>query len=190
MIKYQKLSDYAKEKQVQYRTVWNKFKEGKIKNAFKDGDGKIWIKIDTINDNPRVALYSRVSSNDRNESLNNQLNKLLEYASNKQWEVTHSIKEIASGMNDNRKKLNKLLDYDDWDILLIENKERLTRFGFNYIEKLLNKQNKEIIVINEIIDDKQDLMNDLISIIYSFSARMHGLRRRKKREVIESFIDS
>jgi len=122
--------------------------------------------------------------------------KLSEYAKIKSityrtaWSIINSYKEIASGMNDNRPILNKILNNDDWDVLIVENKDRLTRFGFNYIEKLLTKQNKKIIVINETDDDKTDLMKDLISVIYSFSARMYGLRRKKNKEEIINFPES
>ena len=72
----------------------------------------------------------------------------------------------------------------------MENKDRLTRFGFNYIKQLLENQNKTIIVINQTDDDTNDLMKDLISVIYSFSARMYGLRRRKNKKDIIEFLDT
>jgi len=93
-------------------------------------------------------------------------------------------------MNDNRQILNKVFENDNWTYLIIENKDRLTRFGFNYIKKLLNKLNKEIIVINETDNDNEDLIKDLVSIIYSFSARMYGLRRRKNKTEVIKFLES
>ncbi len=98
-------------------------------------------------------------------------------------------KEIGSGLNDSRSKLIKLLKQPDWDILIVENKDRLTRFGFNYIETLLNINKKKIIVTNRVDDDKTDLIQDLISIIYSFSARMYGLRKKKNKEDIIKFLE-
>lgn len=97
------------------------------------------------------------------------------------------MKEVGSGVNDNRKKLKKLLEADDWGIIIVEHKDRLTRFGFNYIEILLNKEGRKIEVVNMAEDEKSDLMTDLISIIYSFSAKMYGLRRskRKTEEIIK-----
>ena len=93
-------------------------------------------------------------------------------------------------MNDNRPVLNKILQSDDWDVLVIENKDRLTRFGFNYINTLCETKGKKILVLNSSEDDKEDLMKDLISVIYSFSARMYGLRRRKNKEDIINFLES
>ena len=84
-------------------------------------------------------------------------------------------------MNDSRSKLQKLLEQNDFDIILVEHKDRLTRFGFNYIKTLLNKDDKHIIVVNPAKNDNENLMEDLISIIYSFSARMYGKRRAKTK---------
>jgi len=192
-VKYKKLSDYASEYHVTYRTAWNRFNKNLIPGAFMDKDKHILIPIsynDKPNDKIKVALYARVSSNDRKNSLDEQLNRLQNYAISNGYNIVTSIKEIGSGMNDNRSKLSKLLSLNSWDVLIIENKDRLTRFGFNYIELLLNKMNKEIIVINNSDDDKQDLMKDLISIIYSFSARLYGLRRKKNKQDIIKFIES
>ena len=189
--RYKKLSEYAKERSVTYRTAWNHYKSGKIPGAFADDLGNILIPIfksDKDNKDIKVSIYARVSSNDRKNSLDEQLNRLTNYSINNGYKIIHSIKEIGSGMNDSRNKLEKLLLNDDWDVLIIENKDRLTRFGFNYIELLLNKMGKEIIVVNESDNDKEDLMKDLISIIYSFSARMYGLRRRKNKQEIIDFI--
>jgi putative resolvase len=189
---YEKLSDYAKRYGVTYRTAWNRYKKGKIENAFEDNTGHIIIPIieETLNNKTNnVALYARVSSNDRKKSLEDQLKRLENYSISNGYNISHSIKEVASGMNDNRNKLSKLLLKDDWDILIVENKDRLTRFGFNYIELLLNKLNKKIIVVNKNDNDKTDLMSDLISIIYSFSARMYGLRKRKNKNEIKEFLE-
>ena len=186
---YLKLSEYAKNHSITYRTAWNHFKSGKLKNSYKDNFGNIFIEKDTTQTkNNRCIVYARVSNNNRKESLIDQQKFLETFASTKNYILIDSYKEIASGMNDSRKILEKILQRDDWDILLIENKDRLTRFGFNYIETLLNKNNKKIEVVNFTDNDKQDLMTDLISIIYSFSARLYGKRKAKRKEVIESFL--
>jgi len=64
---------------------------------------------------------------------------------------------------------------------VVEHKDRLTRFGFNYIETLLNKEGRKIEVVNLAEDEKSDLMQDLVSIIYSFTTKMYGLRRSKRK---------
>lgn len=184
-----KLREYAQLKSLTYRTLWNKFKEGKLPNAYKDEFGHIYVKRNTDTSQNKTIVYARVSSNDRKTSLAEQQARLENYAKMNNLNVIDSYKEIASGMNDNRTILNKILQRNDWDVLLVENKDRLTRFGFNYIKTLLETQGKKILIVNNTDDNKEDLMKDLVSVIYSFSARMYGLRRKKTKEEIINFIE-
>ena len=190
MKQYIKLSQYAKLKSVTYTTAWNHFNANKIEGAYKDSSGSIFVPTQNEINYKNCAVYARVSSNEMKDNLVRQKERVEEFANSNGYDIICSYKEIASGMNDNRKQLNKILDRDDWNTLIVENKDRLTRFGFNYIKKLLEKNNKKIVLLNETNNKKEDLMVDLISIIYSFSARMYGLRRKKKKEDIKKFIES
>jgi len=192
MKRYIKLCDYAKNHSVTYRTAWNRFNAGKIPNSFKNRDGQILIEI--INekniDLTKVAIYARVLSNKNIKNLDEQAIILTHYAIAKGYQIVKVIKEVGSGVNDNRKKLKKLLESEDWGTLIVEHKDRLTRFSFNYIEILLNKECRKIEVVNLAEDEKSDLMQDLVSIIYSFSAKMYGLRRSKRKtEEIIKFLE-
>lgn len=189
--RYYKLSEYARNHSITYQSAWNRYNAGKIAGAFLDETGHVLIPL-FVEDKSlnRVAIYSRVSSNEAKKDLERQKQRLESYAINFGYNIVYSVKEVGSGMNDSRSKLSKLLMQDDWDVLIVENKDRLTRFGFNYIELLLNKYGKKIVVVNQTSDDKTDIMNDLISIIYSFSARMYGLRKRKNKQEIIDFIES
>jgi putative resolvase len=189
-MKYIKLSEYAKNKSITYQTAHNHFKRGMIKGAYKDDLNNIFIpQFDDV-DYSKAVLYARVSSNTMKENLIRQQNRLEEFAASNNYIIIKSVREIASGMNDKRPKLLSLLSDNNWNTLIIEHKDRLTRFGFNYIEHLLRLNNKRIITINESNEDKSDLINDLVSIIYSFSARMYGLRRKKNREDIIKFLEN
>ena len=187
---YYKLSDYAKKFNVTYRTAWNRFQKGQIKDAYMDETGHVCIPIPILDSDivfKTAAIYARVSNNDAKENLERQLERLSNFAVSNGFLVKLSVKEIGSGLNDNRPKLISLLKNDDWNYLIVENKDRLTRFGFNYLNCLLKKMNKEIIVINQTEDKKTDLIQDLVSIIYSFSARIYGLRKakNKQQEILE-----
>lgn len=188
-MKYQKLSEYAKNNGIKYGTAYLHYQKGLIKNIkiLESGTILVGIDDDSTNNENRIAIYSRVSSNAMKENLYRQAERLENYAINNGYQIIHSIKEIASGMNDTRPKLQELLKKNDFDFLLVEHKDRLTRFGFNYIETLLNKDNKKIIVVNHKKNDNENLMEDLISIIYSFSARMYGQRKAKvkSKNIIE-----
>jgi len=186
---YCKLSDYAKKFHCTYRTAWNRYRSGKIDGAFIDETGHVIIPLEQIDSNKtkKAAIYTRVSNNDAKENLERQNERVTNYAVNNGYNVTYSIKEIGSGLNDSRKKLINLLSKSDWDVIIVEHKDRLTRFGFNYLKTLLELNNKSIIVINNVENNKQDLMQDFISILYSFSARIYGMRkaRMKKNEILE-----
>ena len=94
-------------------------------------------------------------------------------------------------MNDNRKELNKLLEIK-YKYIVIEHKDRLTRFGFNYLETLLSRLGTEIIVINRDKEDETDLIKDFISIITSYCCRLYGMRRckTKKEKILEVINDN
>jgi len=189
MKKYIKLSTYAKLNDIKYHAAFLQFKKGLIPNTKQLATGTILVEdkdpVSSLNGSsasiPKAALYARVSSNTMKENLERQLSRLEEFSTSAGYITAFSIKEIASGLNDKRKKLETLLiNNDSWDVLIVEHKDRLTRFGFNYIETLLRSLGKELIVINKQVEEKKDLMEDLISIIYSFSARMYGRRNSKK----------
>jgi putative resolvase len=142
-----------------------------------------WLKQQTgETDEPiagmRCAIYARESSSENKTALESQMDGLTRYAIAHGWKIIHSVKEIGSGMNDQRQKLHKLLQKKDFDILLIEHKDRLTRFGFAWFEALCPFK---IEVVNISEDKTTDLMEDLVAILTSFSARLYGQRRGRKK---------
>lgn len=177
-----KLSDYAKQVGVSYRTAWRWYKEGSIP-GYQLPTGTIIVTLNEANTNPNkiVAIYCRVSDQSSKDNLNRQAERLTEYATAKGYKIYKVVKEIGSGLNENRKQLSKLLEEDNYNILLIEHPDRLARFGLNYLKILLNKLGRELEIVNQAGNGRDELMQDLVSIIYSFSARMYGLRRAKRK---------
>jgi len=172
-----KLSKWAKEKGISYITAYRWAKSGNIPGTQIMSNGTILINdVNTVNDSKNIFIYARVSSNDRKKELDYQVDRIRQFANAKGLTISNVFKEVASGMNDNRKQLWKMLDANP-SIIIVENKDRLTRFGFNYIDKLLKKLNVQLIVMNNDQTDEQDLMKDLVSIITSFCCRLYGLRR-------------
>lgn len=175
-----------------YRTAWNRFKAGKIPNAFMDSDGHILIETDPakLAKQNRAAIYTRVSSNENKTNLDSQAERLKRYAEAKGYQIVYLVKEVGSGINDGRKKLENLLFKKDWDILLVEHKDRLARIGAKYIEYMLLKEEKTLEIVNQAEDDRSDIVQDFVSMIYSFSAKLYGLRRSKRKtEKILSAIE-
>jgi len=176
-----KLSDYAKNLGISYRTAWRYFKQGKL-DAYQTHTGTIIIKKDIEKNNMlKVAIYCRVSSSENRDNLERQKQRLLNYCSAKGYRVNKVITEIGSGINDTRKQWLSLLKDKQINLIVIEYKDRFTRFGFSAMELLLENENRKIEVINEAEDGKEDLMQDFISIITSFCARIYGLRRSKEK---------
>jgi predicted site-specific integrase-resolvase len=91
------------------------------------------------------------------------------------------VKEIASGVNDSRPKLLSILKDTSITRVVVEHRDRLTRFGFHSIETLFAVQGRVIEVVNPAQNDTEELLADLTSIIYSFCARLYGQRRAKRK---------
>ena len=177
-----KLSKWAKSVGLTYRTANRHFKEGKIPHKTKilpSGGLLVCIEEENIFVDRDCIIYCRVSSPNKKEDLNRQIERCKEFAIKNGFNISKIYKEVASGMNDNRRELNKIFEELDNKnfTLIVENKDRLTRFGFKYIEKFINSKKSKILIINKSDDDQQDLMKDLVSIITSYCCRLYGLRR-------------
>jgi len=177
-----KLSSWAKIQGIGYRAAWNHFKNGLIPNAYKLNSGAIIVPNEEIIQNKfeYVVCYSRVSSSQNKDNLISQSKRINDFCTAKGWIISENIMEIGSGLNDNRKKLLKVFLDKKATKIVVEHKDRLTRFGFNYIEQLCKSFNCEIVIINPAITDKEDLIQDFTSIITSFCAKIYGQRRTKR----------
>ena len=177
-----KLSEYARKHGIKYRAAWERFRKGRIPGAYRDEVGTI-----VVPDEPEgvslgdAAIYARVSDpSKRLTQLPAQAKRMEDWAVANGYRVVASVSEVGSGVNDKRRRLTALLKRDDWGTLIVEHKDRLTRFGFNWFTLFLEARGRRVIVVNEAADDRTDLMQDLVSIIYSFSACLYGQRRAKR----------
>ena len=176
-----KLSDYAKSLGVTYKTAWNWFRAGSIEGAYQLPSGTVIVPEKTENTTKYgVILYARTNSSQNKDLLENQVKRLEEYAIAKGYKIKQIVKEFGSGLNDNRKLLSQVLKENKYDKIIVEHKDRLTRFGFNYIQILTGGK---IEIINESKEEDEDITQDLISIIHCFSARIYGLRRSKRLKI-------
>lgn len=175
-----KLIHWAKKNSLSYRRAWQLFKEGRISNARKLESGSIVVDETIIQEN-KIAIYTRVSSSENKDNLEKQAERLVSYCNAKGWKVDRVIKEIGSGLNDSRKQLEKLLKDSSVTTIVVEHSDRFSRFGLNYIKLLLEMQGRRIEIINKQENSRDDLMQDFVSIITSFTARLYGLRRSKRK---------
>ena len=144
------------------------------------------------------ATYARVSSNEQKQKgdLDRQSQRLSEYCAKHGMLVTHIIKDVGSGLNDNRSgfvKLTDLIIKQKVNKLVIEHKDRLTRFQFKFIKKMFESYGCEVIVINGMdVSDTEELAADMMSLLASFSGKFYGKRsaeRRKKNNLNRKNMD-
>jgi len=176
-----KLSTWATEQGLTYKTAWRLYKTGKLPlPATQLPTGTIIVAPPKTKAVPVVALYARVSSYDQREDLERQLSRLRDYAATQGYQVMKETKEIGSGMNGKRKILLKLLTTPEIDLIVVEHKDRLMRFGFEFVEAALGASARRIIVINR-EECKNDLVQDMVEVLTSFCARLYGRRSAKNR---------
>jgi putative resolvase len=174
-----KLSEYAKLVGISYKTAYRWYKMGNL-NGFQMPTGTIIVLPQAGPKQLQVAIYARVSSTENKSDLDRQAERLVTYCVAKGYAIHSIIKEVGSGVNDQRPKLLALLRNQSVNLIIVEHKDRLTRFGFAYIETLLSVQDRHIEVINAPEAGREDLIADLTAIVYSFCARLYGLRRAKR----------
>lgn len=183
-----KLSKYAKILGVSYTTAYKMFKNEQIAGAYQLPTGTIIVPEKSLvceEKSEYTVVYARVSSSENKSNLDSQALRLERFCEANGWVVNEVVKECASGLNDKRPKLQKIFDERRATRLVVEHKDRLTRFGFNFIERLYPEC--KIVVVNESDDVENDLMQDFISLVTCFCARIYGLRRsrRKTERIIE-----
>jgi len=176
-----KLNQWADKNGISYQTALRWFHAKKIPASLQMDTGTILVD-DTapVQRTPRTCIYARVSNQSRKAELEYQVDRVAAFAAASGLAVDKIYKEVASGMNDNRRELWKMLDTKPTTIV-VEHKDRLTRFGFNYLERLLSDLGCKVVVVNRDQENEDDLLKDLVSIITSFCCRLYGLRRGQNK---------
>lgn len=141
----------------------------------------------------RVALYTRVSSHGqkKNGDLGRQHDRLVEYAHDHGWSIENTYSDVGSGLNEDRRGLQSLLDDVQnaaYGRVLVTYEDRLTRFGFSYLERYFDCYGVTVTVIENETDKSahEELVDDLIKLVASFSGKLYGMRSSKKQQVVET----
>lgn len=183
-----KLSQWAKKQGIQYGTALKWFHDKTLPVSAKQlSTGTILVdQFENVNENfqidKKTFVYGRVSSANKKNDLQSQLELVETFCISKGWVIFKSIKEIASGMNDNRPKLNSILEEKNARVVVLY-KDRLTRFGFNFIKKAIENNGGEVVVVHENKVEEDDLLKDFISVITSFCCRLYGARRGQAKSL-------
>jgi len=134
-----------------------------------------------------LICYVRVSSHDQKDDLERQIKYM-----KKHYSKHRIIRDISSGVNMNRQGLNTILDLaiqGRIGQLVVMHKDRLTRFGFELIERILKKySNGEIIIVNNTYkkEPKEELVEDVLAIMDVFAAKNSGMRKYHKLQNIQN----
>ena len=136
-----------------------------------------------------TVIYARVSTTNKKDDLKSQVEKLELYCASKGWKYK-VIKDIGSGLNYNNKgllELIELIETDQIERIVVNYKDRLLRFGSELIFKICKYHNVEVVVLNEDEDKtyEEELLEDVLSIITVFSARLYGSRSHKNKKVVQ-----
>jgi len=184
-----KLSEYAKKYGITYRTAFRWWQNGQIK-GFQKPSGTI-IVTEGEDEAPvakkvvtPVVIYARVASPKQKDHLDRQVARLEDYCAAKGYQVGRIVKEIGSGVNDRRRKFLALLSDPKTRTIVVEHQDRATRFGFRYLEVLLNQAGRSIEVANLAESNREELLQDLSSIVYAMCTRLYGQRRAKRKRAL------
>jgi len=177
-----KLKEWAKEQGISYITAFRWFHAGKMPvPTIQTETGMILVQVDRqklVED--VAAVYGRVSSSGQKGDLDRQVARLTTWCAKEKLKIGPVLSEVGSGMNGSRRGLKRLLRGSGWNVLVVEHRDRLTRFGFEYIEAALLASGRRIVVL-DVTEVKDDLVRDMTEVLTSFCARLYGKRSAKAR---------
>jgi putative resolvase len=186
-----KLSAYARQQGISYQTAWRMWQRGELP-AHQLPSGTVIVDVPATPPAVRpqkVAVYARVASvasAENRQHLDRQAERVAAFCAAKGWQVAKMVKECGSGVNDQRPQFLALLADTSISHIVVEHKDRCSRFGVAYIQTLLATQGRELVIVNEAEESREELPQDFVAIITSFCTRLYGRRRasRKKAQLL------
>ena len=177
------VKEWAEREHLHPQTVWKWCRTGKMPVPVEHTPSGMWLVHDPKYETPvpsdtrqsRTVCYARVSSAGQKADLQRQADRLKAFALSMGVEAPEVVTETGSGMNDKRRKLNRLLADPTVGTIVVEHRDRLARMNSGLIESALKAQGRRLIVV----DDKElddDLVRDMTEVLTSFCARLYGRR--------------
>ena len=142
-------------------------------------NGRYYVVVPPANEG-RCVVYARVSSADQKEDLDRQVGRVVEWATQQGYRPDEVVKETGSGLNGNRPRLRRLVADHTVGTIVVEHRERLSRFGFEYVEAALAGRGARILVMDE-GELEDDLVRDVTEVMTSLCARLYGRRSARRR---------
>ena len=169
------------------QTVWKWCRTGKMPVPVEHTPSGMWRVHDPKYETPtpdgnegRTVCYARVSSADQKDDLKRQADRLKAFAIGMGVEDPEVVTETSSGMNDRRRKLNRLLSDPTVTRIIVEHRDRLARMNAGLVESALKAQGRQVIIVDDTeLDD--DLIRDMTEVLTSFCARLYGRRAAKHK---------
>ena len=175
-----KLSNWARQEGIQYKTAYHWFKNGILPVPARQlPTGTILVYPDSP-ENRGAALYARVSSSDQKSDRDRPIARLSPYAAEHEMRVLTVIGEGGSGLNGHRPRLPSVLRDPKSGTILVEHRDRLARFGSEYIEAALAATGRSVVVVDP-EEVKDDLVQDMIDVLTSMCARLYDRRSARNR---------
>lgn len=176
-----KLADWARSQGVDYKTAYRWFRDGILPiPSVQLPTGTILVTPAAASARAGTAVYGRVSSLGHKKDLERQVSRLVEHATRGKLAVTRIVKEVGSGLNGHRRKLMALLKDPEIGIIVVERRDRLARFGSEYIEAALRSAGRRILIVDS-GETKDDLVRDMLDLLTSLCGRLYGKRSAKSR---------
>ena len=177
------VKEWAEREHLHPQTVWKWCRTGKMPVPVEHTPSGMWLVHDPKYETPapsdaeqsRTVCYARVSSADQKADLQRQADRLKAFALSMGVEHPEVVTETGSGMNDKRRKLNRLLADPGVGVIIVEHRDRLARMNAGLIESALKAQGRRLIVVDDReLDD--DLVRGMTEVLTSFCARLYGRR--------------
>ena len=176
-----KLSAWAAQEGLHYQTAWRLWKTGKLPVPARQlATGTVLVDAPAQPAGRGVALYARVSSSDQKKDLEGQLGRLAVFAAANRLNVIATASEVGSGLNGHRRGLMGLLRNPKVGVIVVEHRDRLMRFGAEYVEAAMAADGRKLLVVDD-TELKDDLVQDVIAVLTSMCARLYGRRSAKNR---------
>lgn len=176
-----KLSDFAKQQGMKYISVYKLWQQGAIE-GIQIPSGTILVsgwKEPETEGGLRAIVYARVASPKQVKELNEQAKRLTEYAGSQDYSVVEVIEEIAPGFSGVREKFLEILARDDWDVLVVDNKEAAIKFGFEYLEASLAHSGRKIDYKTNLQSNGEQTLAKLLTIVSNLMRTQFGLSQKR-----------
>ncbi len=176
-----KLAQWARQTGIHPKTAYRWFDRGVLPvPARRLPTGTILVDTPQPSREGTPALYARVSSHDQRADLDRQLARLTAWATRHGYSVGMTEAEVGSGLTGRRRRLMRLLSDPAVSTIVVEHRDRLARFGAEYVEAALAAHGRRLVVVDS-AETTDDLVRDMVDVLTSFCARLYGRRSARNR---------